>query len=51
VANRLAVGAAGERGIGVFADVAGTDRYALATPAECAGYSGDAGSVGVALRK
>ena len=51
VANRLAVGAAGERGVGVFADVAGTDRYALATPAECAGYAGDAGSVGIALRR
>jgi AbrB family looped-hinge helix DNA binding protein len=51
VANRLAVGAAEERGIGVFADVAGTDRYVLATPAECAGYAGDAGSVGVALRR
>jgi hypothetical protein len=51
VANRLALGAAGERGTGVFADVAGTDRYVLATPAECAGYAGDAGSVGVALRR
>jgi predicted nucleic acid-binding protein len=50
-ANRLAVGAAGERGIGVFADVAGSDRYVLATPAECAGYAGDAGSVGIALRE
>jgi hypothetical protein len=51
VANRLAVGAARERGIGVFADAAGTDRYVLATPAECTGYAGDAGSVGVALRR
>jgi hypothetical protein len=51
VANRLAVGAAGERGIGVFADVAGSDRYVLGTPAECAGYAGDAGSTGIALRR
>ncbi|MDL2717246.1 MAG: hypothetical protein PT977_05785 [Acidobacteriota bacterium] len=49
LANRLAVGAAGERGTGVFADAAGTDRYVLAKPAECSGYAGDAGSVGVAL--
>jgi hypothetical protein len=50
-ANRLAVGAGAEKGIGVFADVAGTDRYVLATPAECAGFAGDAGSTGVALRR